>query len=181
MIFFHFPWDNDLMLLNNLCKAYDTHNKWNLMIYNLVFVRLNILCTMVPTLFRSFLSFCVDFKPILSFLRICLINEWKTSSTNCLNAAEVSKNGQSNSCAKACPSSVVTSLLLSKSVLFATRTIGISSDLRNRSICFLACDTSRKLCLSVMEYIMTNPSPLRMYCSLIAVNSCCKIIGNMDS
>ena len=141
--------------------------------YAVFFWRLNKFCRIVPTLLRCFLSFWADFVPSLSFLLICRTKLWKTSSTKCRKAADVSKNAQSNSWASACPSSVVTSRLLSKSILFATRTIGMSSHRRTRSICLLACEASLKLCLSVMEYIMINPSPLRMYCSLIAVNSCC--------
>ena len=141
--------------------------------YAVFFWRLNRFCRIVPALLRCFLSFWADFVPSLSFLLICRTKLWKTSSTKCRKAADVSKNAQSNSRASACPSSVVTSRLLSKSILFATRTIGMSSHRRTRSICFLACEASLKLCLSVMEYIMINPSPLRIYCSLIAVNSCC--------
>ena len=146
--------------------------------YTLFFWRLKKFWTIVLALWWRFFFFWASFIPNLSFFRICRIKVWKTSSTKCLRAADVSKNGQSNSLANAWPSSVVTSLLLSKSILFATRTIGVPSPLRTRSICVFAWAASRKLCLSVMEYIMTNPSPLRIYCSLMAVNSCYKLNKN---
>ena len=175
----HFP----LQRWKNLCwfdygpgkyeQFYSFEAQFSYYSYAVFFWRLNRFCRIVPALLRCFLSFWADFVPSLSFLLICRTKLWKTSSTKCRKAADVSKNAQSNSWASACPSSVVTSRLLSKSILFATRTIGMSSHRRTRSICFLACEASLKLCLSVMEYIMINPSPLRMYCSLIAVNSCC--------
>ena len=78
------------------------------------------------------------FKSFSAF-RICRMILLKGSSMLILLAADVSKNGQSNSRASATPSIVETTRSLNKSNLFATITRGMCSPLRKRFnvwICF---------------------------------------------
>ena len=127
-----------------------------------------------PMFFHLRFRLACPLSSALSFFLISRMSVWKTSSTKCLRAADVSKKWHSNCRAKAWPSSVVTCLFPSKSFLLPTKTIGMFSVFRMRSICSLYCAASRNVCRSVIEYTIIKPSPLRMYCSCMAVNSCCK-------
>lgn len=81
-----------------------------------------------------------------------------------LSATEISYLGQSRSAASAVPSSSVTDLAVRMSLLFATRTSGISTGLCWYRVS-LRRQTVQKEFRSVTEYIMTNPSPDLMWFS----------------